>query len=144
MLPLSRMSRSCCREYARNVAGRNHAEGHFRKHPDRQSQQQLNRSERSIPSSRAKRTGRVDRGRSPAGFVWHAVLAFGGFDQCTKELARTLIVIHGPFGVPLDGEDEMIRSSCVQGLNNSIIGAASRDAQSFADRLGGLMMGGIH
>jgi hypothetical protein len=91
-----------------------------------------------------QRRGRDQLNRSPHGFVWHSNSTLGVFNQGTKEFARRFIIVDRSLGVPLHGQDEMIGCSSFHRLDDAVIGAASHDTQSFADRIGGLMMGRIH
>jgi hypothetical protein len=61
-----------------------------------------------------------------------------------KDSAGRPVLIDRSFGVPLHSDDEVTGRSSLQGLNNAVGRAASHDTQSFADRVGGLVMRRIH
>jgi hypothetical protein len=67
-----------------------------------------------------------------------------GFDQGAEEGARADVFVHGALGVPLHGQDEMIGRSAFQGFDDAVVGAAGDGAQTIADDVGGLMVGGVH
>lgn len=66
-----------------------------------------------------------------------------GIDECAENGAGGRVLFHRAFGMPLHGEHEMIERCAFEGFDDAVGGAAGDHAQAVADRVGGLMVGGV-
>jgi hypothetical protein len=64
-------------------------------------------------------------------------------DESAENGAGGRIFFSRTFGMPLYGQHEMIGRGAFERFDDAVGGAASDDAQAFADAFGGLMVGGV-
>jgi hypothetical protein len=67
-----------------------------------------------------------------------------GFYQCLKDVAGGFVLFCRAFRVPLDCQHKMIWGRAFEGFDDAVGGAASCDAESLADGVGGLVVGGVY